>query len=42
VLNLTTSTYLFVLQGQLPLGEALAGLSGLKTIDIREHHITGV
>lgn len=42
MINLTTSTYLFALQGQLPLGEALAGLTGLKTIDIREHHISGV
>lgn len=40
-LNLTTSTYMYVLQGKLPLGEALSGLTGLKTIDIREHHISG-
>jgi hypothetical protein len=41
MVNLTTSTYMFVLQGRLPLGEALSGLTGLKTLDIREHHISG-
>lgn len=41
-INLTTNSFQFVLQGQLPSGDALLGLTGLKTLDIRQHHITGV
>jgi hypothetical protein len=40
-LNLTTNSVEFVLEGHLPLGEVLAGLTGLKTLDIRSHHISG-
>jgi hypothetical protein len=39
--NLTTSTYTYVFQGHLPSGEVLSGLTGLKVLDIREHHISG-
>jgi hypothetical protein len=40
-LNLTTNSVEFVLEGHLPLGEALAGLTGLKFLDVRSHHISG-
>lgn len=40
-LNLTTNSVEFVLEGHLPLGEVLAGLTGLKTLDIRSHQISG-
>lgn len=40
--NLTTTTYTYVFQGHLPSGEVLSGLTGLKVLDIREHHISGV
>ena len=41
MVNLTTSTYTYVFEGHLPSGEALSGLTGLKVVDIREHHISG-
>jgi hypothetical protein len=40
-INLTTDSFKAVFAGELPSGEALSGLPGLTTLDIRGHHITG-
>jgi hypothetical protein len=39
--NLTTDSYVMVLSGKLPPAKALAGLPGLKVLDIRLNSITG-